>query len=45
LKKKLKSDINFLTGNQYSSNYYKILEGRKKLPAYDAKDKLLSLLA
>ena len=45
LKKKVKEDVNFLTGKEYSQNYYKILEGRKKLPAFDSKNKLLTLLA
>ena len=40
----MKPDKNFLTGRPYSDTYYKILETRVKLPAYDSKDKLLSLL-
>lgn len=47
MKKKLKVDTastNFLNGKPYSENYYKILEGRKKLPAFDSKDKLLALM-
>ena len=32
--KKVKVDLNYLTGKPYSERYYKILETRKKLPAY-----------
>lgn len=32
--KKVKGDTNFLTGKHYSENYFKLLETRKKLPAY-----------
>ena len=34
ISKKIKADTNYLTGKPYSENYYKILETRKKLPAY-----------
>ena len=42
--KKIKADINHLTGKPYSDNYYKLLETRRKLPAYESKGKLLELL-
>lgn len=34
LSKKIKPNINHLTGKPFSENYYKLLETRKKLPAY-----------
>ncbi len=34
ISKKIKPNINYLTGKPYSENYYKLLETRKKLPAY-----------
>ncbi|CAD8176175.1 unnamed protein product [Paramecium pentaurelia] len=45
-KKKVKqnANINPYTGNQYSDDYYKILEVRKQLPAWDAKEQLFMLL-
>lgn len=44
ISKKIKTDVNYLTGKPYSENYYKLLETRKKLPAYDSKPKLIALL-
>ena len=38
-------DTSFLTGKAFSENYYRILETRKKLPAYDSRQKLLDLIA
>lgn len=35
-----KSPTNPLTGNVFSEKYYKILEGRKKLPVFEYLDKL-----
>jgi hypothetical protein len=40
----VKIDVNYLTGKTYSENYFRILEGRKKLPAYDSKAKLIELM-
>jgi hypothetical protein len=34
LSKKLKPDLNYLTGKPYSENYLKLLETRRKLPAF-----------
>ncbi len=39
--KKVKADINYLTGKPYSEHYFKLLETRRKLPAYDSRFKLL----
>lgn len=32
--KKIKQDTNFLNGMPYSDNYYRLLDTRRKLPAY-----------
>lgn len=45
LTKKVKEDHNYLTNKPYSDNYYKLLETRKKLPAYESRHKLIQLLA
>ena len=37
-KKKVKGNANPFTGREYSEKYYKILEQRKKLPAWDARE-------
>lgn len=42
--KRQKKDTNYLTGKPYSENYYKILETRQKLPAYDSRHKLVELM-
>jgi pre-mRNA-splicing factor ATP-dependent RNA helicase DHX15/PRP43 len=42
--KRQKKDTNYLTGKPYSENYYKILETRQKLPAYDSRHKLVALV-
>lgn len=42
--KRQKKDTNYLTGKPYSDNYYKILETRQKLPAYDSRQKLVELM-
>lgn len=34
ISKKVKPDINYLTGKVYSENYFKLLETRRKLPAF-----------
>jgi pre-mRNA-splicing factor ATP-dependent RNA helicase DHX15/PRP43 len=39
------SSINPWTGEAYSSKYYKILQGRLKLPVYQFKDKLLDAVS
>jgi pre-mRNA-splicing factor ATP-dependent RNA helicase DHX15/PRP43 len=44
LSKKVKADVNYLNGKNYSQNYFKLLETRRKLPAYDSKAKLLALV-
>lgn len=36
--------INPYTGRPFSNRYYQILEGRKKLPVYDAKDNIQRLI-
>lgn len=36
--------VNYLTGQAYSQRYYSILETRKTLPAWDAKQKFLKLV-
>ncbi|CAD8093029.1 unnamed protein product [Paramecium sonneborni] len=45
-KKKVRQNenINPYTGNQYSDDYYKILQVRKQLPAWDAKEQLFMLM-
>lgn len=43
-KQRIEPEINFLTNNPFSQKYYEILEKRKTLPAWDAKEKLFSLL-
>jgi pre-mRNA-splicing factor ATP-dependent RNA helicase DHX15/PRP43 len=43
--KKVKPDVNFLTGKPYSQNYFKLLDTRRKLPAYESRHKLLDLMA
>lgn len=43
--KKIKTEVNFLNGQPYSENYYKLLETRRKLPAYQSRHKLLELMA
>jgi pre-mRNA-splicing factor ATP-dependent RNA helicase DHX15/PRP43 len=42
--KKIKTDFNFLNGKPYSNNYFKLLETRKKLPAYESRHKLIELM-
>jgi hypothetical protein len=32
--KKVKKDVNFLNGQEYSERYYELLQTRQKLPAY-----------
>mgnify|MGYP001000734260 CR=1 FL=1 len=39
--KKVKPDTNYLNGKPYSPNYFKLLETRRKLPAYDSRFKLV----
>ncbi len=42
--KRVKQDINPLTGSPYTPKYYEILSKRKKLPAWEAKEQLLLLI-
>lgn len=42
--KKTKSNINTWTNKTYSQRYYEILEKRKKLPAWEAREQLYFLL-
>ena len=44
LKKHSKPSINPWTKQPYSKQYYEILEKRKKLPAWEAKEQLIMLL-
>ena len=44
LKKHSKPNINPYTKQPYSKQYYEILEKRKKLPAWEAKEQLIMLL-
>lgn len=41
---KKESTVNPYTGRQYSKKYYDILQKRKALPAFDAKDNILKLI-
>ena len=41
---KKESTVNPYTGRQYSKKYYDILQERKALPAFDAKDNILKLI-
>ena len=34
ISKKVKPDINYLTAKPYSENYFKLLDTRRKLPAF-----------
>lgn len=43
-KKVKKSDVNPINNRPYSDRYYQILEQRKKLPAWDAKEQLFMLM-
>lgn len=43
-KQKIDPEINFLTGEPFSKKYYDILEKRKKLPAWEAKESFLKLV-
>jgi pre-mRNA-splicing factor ATP-dependent RNA helicase DHX15/PRP43 len=38
------TNINFLTGNEYSKKYYELLETRKMLPAWQAKKEIIKLI-
>lgn len=42
--KKVKGEINIFTGYPYSAKYYDILEKRKQLPAWEAREQLLLLV-
>ena len=42
--KKIKENINPFTNSKYSARYYKLLEDRKKLPAFEAKSELSVLI-
>ena len=42
--KRVKQDINPITGSAYTPKYYDILAKRKQLPAWEAKEQLLMLV-
>ena len=42
--KRVKQEINPITGSAYTPKYYDILAKRKKLPAWEAKEQLLMLV-
>lgn len=44
VEKKHKPSLNYYTGRELSSHYYELLEARRKLPAYEARDALIDLL-
>lgn len=44
MEKKNRPALNYYTGRELSSHYYELLENRRKLPAYEARDALIDLL-